>query len=164
MAMAAEGSVERGIEAVAGGRDILLGVGNLVNLDLHEDLAATAYLEARRTDEGLAIVEGAIEKCATGGVRTVEAELHRLKGEFLLAAGAPMADAEHSFRKAITIAQRQHAKSWELRATLSLARLLIKQGRREEARSMLAELYDWFTEGFDTADLKEAKALLEQLG
>ena len=74
-----------------------------------------------------------------------------------------MTDAEDSFRNAITIAQRQQAKSWELRATLSLARLLMKQDRRDEARSMLAEIYNWFTEGFDTADLKDARALLDDL-
>jgi predicted ATPase len=71
--------------------------------------------------------------------------------------------AESSFREAIEIAQRQQAKSWELRATMSLARLLDRQGRRHEARTMLAEIYGWFTEGFDTADLKDAKALLDEL-
>ena len=96
-------------------------------------------------------------------MRFYEAELHRLKGELLLAADAQMADAENCFREAINTAQRQQAKSWELRATLSLARLLMKQRRRDEARSMLAEIYDWFTEGFDTADLKDAKALLDEL-
>ena len=73
-------------------------------------------------------------------------------------------EAEQSFRTAIRIAQSQSAKSFELRATTSLARLLEKQGRRDEARTMLAEIYGWFTEGFDTADLKDAKALLDELG
>ena len=68
------------------------------------------------------------------------------------------------FRNAIDIAQRQSAKSWELRATVSLARLLRDTNRRDEARTMLAEIYNWFTEGFDTADLKDAKALLDELG
>jgi class 3 adenylate cyclase/tetratricopeptide (TPR) repeat protein len=162
-AMAAEGGVERGIKTVAEGRNILLGLGELALLDLYEHCAITAYLEAGRTDEGLTIVERLIEECAAGGVRLFEADLHRLKGELLLAAGAPISDAEDPFRKAITIAQRQQAKSWELRATLSLARLLMKQGCRDEAHAMLAEIYNWFTEGFDTADLKEAKGLLEQL-
>jgi predicted ATPase len=71
---------------------------------------------------------------------------------------------ERDFREAIEVAQRMSAKSWELRATMSLARLLAKQGRRDEARTMLADVYNWFTEGFDTADLKDAKALLDQLG
>jgi predicted ATPase len=72
-------------------------------------------------------------------------------------------EAEGSFLKALEIARSQKAKSWELRATTSLARLLAKQGTREEARTMLAEIYNWFTEGFDTADLKDAKALLDEL-
>jgi len=74
------------------------------------------------------------------------------------------AQAEQSFRTAIDIARKQKAKSWELRATASLARLLAKQGKRDEARTMLAEIYGWFTEGFDTADLIDAKALLDELG
>ena len=74
------------------------------------------------------------------------------------------AEAEACFRKAIEIARGQSAKWWELRATVSLARLLGDAGRRDEARAMLAEIYSWFTEGFDTADLKDAKALLEELG
>jgi predicted ATPase len=157
-----EGAVDRGIEAVAEGRDILLKLGELALLDALEHTAAAAYLAAGKTEEGLAAVEGRIEKCAEGNVG-LEADLHRLKGELLLAADAPTTDAEDSFRKAITIAQRQQAKSWELRATLSLTRLLMKQGRRDEARTMLAEIYNWFTEGFDTADLKDAKALLDEL-
>jgi predicted ATPase len=161
-AMAAEGNVDRGIEAVAEGRGILHrhGEGEFPVLDLAEP---TAYLEAGRTEEGLAIVDRLIEECAAGGVRFHEADLHRLKGELLLAAGAPMTDVEDSFRKATTIAQRQQAKSWELRASLSLARLLMKQDRRDEARTTLAEIYNRFTEGFDTADLKDAKTLLAEL-
>jgi hypothetical protein len=71
--------------------------------------------------------------------------------------------AEADFREAVALAQKMSAKAWELRATTSLARLLAKQGRREEARTMLAEIYGWFTEGFDTADLRDAKTLLEEL-
>jgi predicted ATPase len=90
--------------------------------------------------------------------------LYRLKGELLLLRNLSGAtDAENCFRKAIEIAQRQQAKSWELRATMSLARLLAPQGRRDEAGTRLAEIYNWFTEGFDTADLKDAKTLLEEL-
>ena len=93
-----------------------------------------------------------------------EAELHRLRGELLLGRTvADREDAERCFRKAIDIARRQGAKSWELRATKSLARLLRDAGRRDEARVMLAEIYNWFTEGFETADLKSAKALLDEL-
>ena len=90
--------------------------------------------------------------------------MHRLKGDLLLAQNYSNAkQAEQSFRDAIEVARRQKAKSWELRATTSLARLLRDTNRRDEARAMLAEIYNWFTEGFDTADLKDAKPLLEEL-
>ena len=90
--------------------------------------------------------------------------MHRLKGELLLAQDpSNAAQAEQSFRTAIEISRKQEAKSWELRATTSLARMLAEQGKRDEARAMLAEIYNWFTEGFDTADLKDAKALLGEL-
>jgi predicted ATPase len=99
------------------------------------------------------------------GERFYEAELHRLKGE--LTFKWPTGDVNHRvkqaeacFERAITIAREQQAKSWELRANTSLARLLAKQGHRHQARTMLAEIYDWFTEGFDTADLQDAKALV----
>ena len=90
-------------------------------------------------------------------------ETLRLRGELRLKQGQTEL-AEADFREAIALAQKMGAKAWELRATMSLARLLAKQGRRDEARAMLAEIYGWFTEGFDTADLKDAKALLDELG
>src|SRR5713226_9051564 len=89
-------------------------------------------------------------------------ETIRLRGELRLKQGQTEL-AEADFREAIALAQKMGAKAWELRATMSLARLLAKQGRRDEARAMLAEIYGWFTEGFDTRDLKDAKALLDQL-
>jgi predicted ATPase len=97
------------------------------------------------------------------GQRSWDAELHRLQGELLLATGAPKAEAASAYERAIQLARQQNAKSLELRATISLSRLLQRQGRREEARQRLAEFYGWFTEGFDTADLQEAVALLEEL-
>ncbi|MGZ3620163.1 MAG: hypothetical protein ACXVAA_06610, partial [Candidatus Binataceae bacterium] len=99
------------------------------------------------------------------GNRYYEAEMHRLKGELLLKQNDSNAsEAQNCFQRAIEIARKQSAKSWELRATTSLARLLAKQGRRDVAHTMLAEIYGWFTEGFDTRDLKEAKGLLDELG
>jgi predicted ATPase len=94
-----------------------------------------------------------------------EAELYRLKGELTMETEVQSLEeeAEACFHKAIEIARRQGAKSLELRAVMSLARLWQKQGKKEEAHKMLAEIYNWFTEGFDTADLKEAKTLLEEL-
>jgi hypothetical protein len=93
-----------------------------------------------------------------------EAELYRVKGELLYARdGASSSEGESCLRKAIEVAPRQESRWWELRATTSLARSLRDTGRREEGRSMLAGIYGWFTEGFDTADLKDAKAVLEDL-
>jgi predicted ATPase len=93
-----------------------------------------------------------------------EAELNRQRGVLLLMQDVSnAAQAQQFFRTAIEISRRQKAKSWELRATTSLARLLDKQGHREEARAMLARIYNWFTEGFNTPDLKGAKALLDEL-
>ena len=103
--------------------------------------------------EAFAIVEGK-------GERMWEAELFRLRGELK---SADQGGAETDFRRAIDVARSQQARSLELRATISLARLLAEQGRRDEARTMLAEIYNWFTEGFDTLDLKEAKALIDEL-
>ena len=106
------------------------------------------------------------------GERFYEAELYRLKGELTISQSnraddrlpvQPDTQAETCLRHAIEIARRQQAKSLELRATTSLARLLRDTGQPNEARSMLAEIYNWFTEGFDTADLKDAKALLDEL-
>jgi predicted ATPase len=90
--------------------------------------------------------------------------MYRLQGEFLLCHAIPdAAQSEACFQQALAIARRQQAKSWELRAATSLSRLWQRQGKRDEARELLAPIYGWFTEGFDTADLQEAKALLEEL-
>ena len=101
---------------------------------------------------------------AKTGERFAISLLHHVKGELLLAQNpSDSANPEVCFRTAIEIARGQSARLPELRATTSLARLLASQGRRDEARTMLSEIYGWFTEGFDTADLKEAKALLDEL-
>jgi predicted ATPase len=100
----------------------------------------------------------------TTGERAPEAELHRLYGELLLRQAvldAPQAEAY--FQRALDVARHQQARSWELRAAMSLARLWQAQGKRAEARELLAPIYTWFTEGFDTADLQEARALLDAL-
>ena len=90
-------------------------------------------------------------------------EILRLRGELRLKQGQTEL-AEDGFRESLALAQKIGAKAWELRASTSLARLLAKHGRRDEARAMLSEIYGWFTEGFDTADLKDAKSLLDELG
>jgi predicted ATPase len=96
--------------------------------------------------------------------RRYEAELHRIKGELLLIKDTgDVVEAECCLRTAIDVVRRQRARLLELRATISLARLLKQQGKTEEARLILTDIYNWFTEGFDTADLKDAKALLDEL-
>jgi class 3 adenylate cyclase/tetratricopeptide (TPR) repeat protein len=118
-----------------------------------------------RPQEGLQVLEEGFASVAKTGEQLGSPWLHRVKGELLLAQNpSDVAEAERCFRTAIEIARRQTARSEELRATTSLARLLAKQGRRDDARTMLAEIYGWFTEGFDTRDLKDAKALLDELG
>ena len=96
--------------------------------------------------------------------RWFEAEVHRIAGDIALKSPEPdAAKAEAYFERALSVARKQQAKSWELRAAMSMARLWRDQGKREEARDLLAPVYGWFTEGFDTLDLKEAKALLDEL-
>jgi predicted ATPase len=127
-------------------------------------LLAEACMETGRLDDGLSALTEALAAADEHENRHHEAEIHRLKGELLLRQDdSNAAEAQSCFQRAIEIARNQNAKSFELRAPMSLARLLAKQGRRDEARTMLAEIYNWFTEGFDTADLKDAKALLDEL-
>jgi len=127
-------------------------------------LLADACERAGRVEEGLSSVAEARAVVEKNAEHWFEAELNRLKGELLLRQHeSNAADAGGCFEHAIEIAREQGAKSLELRATMSLARLLASQGRREEARAMLADIYGWFTEGFDTADLIDAKALLDDL-
>jgi hypothetical protein len=127
-------------------------------------LLAQRCLELGGIDQASSIGQLALEKTEARDERMWEAEVRRILGEAALAGSNPdEAGALACFEKAIQVARLQEARSWELRATVSLARLLAKQGRRVEARAMLADIYNWFTEGFDTADLKDAKALLDEL-
>jgi predicted ATPase len=120
--------------------------------------------EAGQPEEGLGALTEAFELASRTGIADYEPELHRLKGGLLLMQDDfDTGHAESCFQRAIEVARKQCAKSLELRATASLARLLAHLGRRDEARSMLAEIYNWFTEGFDTADLLDAKSLLDEL-
>jgi class 3 adenylate cyclase/tetratricopeptide (TPR) repeat protein len=124
-----------------------------------------AYLAARQPAEGMRVVAKALQLGDRTGDAEAKSELYRLKGELsLMLHPTDGAEAEVSFRAAIDTAREQSAKLPELRATMSLARLLRDTSRRDEGGEMLAQVYDWFTEGFDTADLKDAKALLQQLG
>jgi predicted ATPase len=124
-------------------------------------LLAEAYGKAGQTEEALSVARDALAEVERTGIRYYEAELHRLDGEIRLSFNK--AEAEACFQRAIAIAREQQAKSFELRAALSLARLWQRRGRRTAAHDLLAPVYGWFTEGFETADLKEAKALLDEL-
>jgi len=127
-------------------------------------LIASALGKSGKPADGLREIDQSLALIETTGQRMCEVEVWRLKGELLLVQPLSNAElAEQSFRTAIEISRKQRAKSWELRATTSLARLLAKQGRCDEARVILAGIYNWFTEGFDTPDLKDAKALLDEL-
>jgi class 3 adenylate cyclase/tetratricopeptide (TPR) repeat protein len=125
-------------------------------------LLAEAYLKAGRYSEGLDSVAKGLTRSNQKGERVHEALLWWVRGELLIKSN-DLEGGESSLRKAIDIARQQSARAWELRATTSLARLLAKQGKAGEARAMLSEIYNCFTEGFDTADLKDAKALLEEM-
>jgi predicted ATPase len=125
-------------------------------------LLAEAEGKAKERDEGLGHLAEAERLMAETEERWAEAELHRVRGQ-LLRAGHDPAGAERSFSQAINIAQQQSAKFWELRAAISLARLWREQGKRDAARDLLAPIYGWFTEGFDTPVLNEAKALIDTL-
>jgi predicted ATPase len=127
-------------------------------------LLAEALALAGKIEEGLAALDDALATAAVSGMKGWDAEIHRLRGE--LTGRLPYPDpakAEESFRTALAIAREQGTRGYELRAATSLARLWREQGRRTEARNLLAPLYGWFTEGFDTQDLRDAKALLDQL-
>ena len=116
-------------------------------------------------EAGLAMLTEALALVDTTGARWYEGEIHRLKGELLLQQSSDhQAEAESCFQQAISIARSQQAKSFELRTATSLSRLWQSQGKREEAQQVLGDIYGWFTEGFDTADLQDAKALLDALG
>jgi len=127
-------------------------------------LLAEAHGKVGQPEEGLTMLAEALATVDNTEERNWEAELHRHKGELLLMQQEQnVGEAEKCFRKALDTARRQQAKSLELRAAMSLSRLWQKQGKQEEAKQMIADIYGWFTEGFDTVDLKEAKALLEKL-
>ena len=137
-----------------------LGTGPLFSLALQAD----AQLAIGKPEAALAsVIAGlqAVEKM--GGAPPLEAELYRLRGEALLAGAGTVSEAETAMQQGIDVARRQSAKSWELRGAMSLARLRRQQGRPQEAVTLLAPVYAWFTEGFDTADLQAARTLINEL-
>jgi adenylate cyclase len=170
-ALVEQGQVEEGIAQIHQSRTPFLAV-------FAPHLLAEAYGKVGQIEEGLTVLAEALVFAGKTGLRVGEAELYRVKGQLTLqkskvqgpepvlslVEGSKVQEAEECFHKAIDIAQKQQAKSLELRAITSLARLWQQQGKKADAHKLLSEVYNWFTEGFDTKDLQEAKALLEELG
>jgi hypothetical protein len=154
------GRAAEGIELIRRGIAGLLEIGKNIHIGLATAELAAALGREGATAEALETIERALR--ANPEEIVYQAEILRIRGELRLKQGwTELAEAD--FREAIALAQKMGAKAYELLATMSLARPLASQGRREEAHSMLAEIYNWFTEGFDTADLKDANALLDEL-
>src|SRR5262249_972264 len=128
----------------------------------HLGSLALAHAQAGQVEAALDLLSEALAAVEDMDVRIFEAELHRIIGDALLSMQR-QGEAEVEFTCALAVARQQQAKSWELRAAMRLARVWREQGKPQQARELLAPVYGWFTEGHDTLDLKEAKALLEQL-
>ena len=160
--MTSLGDLEEGYSVIAKGLALHRATGSVAYRAFALILMAEACGKLGRTTEGLNHLTEAEQIIATADDRHHAAELHRVRGDLLNATGDQIA-AEHSYHQALSVARRQSARTLELRAATSLARLWGDQGKRTEARDLLAPIYGWFTEGFDTPVLIEAKALLEQL-
>ena len=156
------GNISEGVDLLRSGSDAYRATGSEVWMPHYRALLATAFGIAGQVEEALTLLDDTLNIVARTGERWFAAELNRLKGQILLRQGH-FGEAEGLYRKALSIAREQEAKLWELRAAVSLARLWRDQGHRAEARDLLAPIYGWFTEGFDTLDLKEAKKLLDEL-
>jgi predicted ATPase len=171
-ALAMLGQVQEGMAQMRAGIAFCRSTDVWIYLPAALGALAEAQAKTGRPGEGLTTLDEALALVEETDERHWEAELYRLKGELLstqsmqgdeVEAEASLHEAESCFKHAIAVARRQQAKSWELRATTSLARLWQKHGKVDEARQMLADVYGWFTEGFDTPDLQHARALLEEL-
>jgi tetratricopeptide (TPR) repeat protein len=158
-----EGKVKEGIAQMRQSLAIMEATGTLTCFSRLRARIAEVCRKAGDLEEGLAAVDWALDAVQEYDERYVEAEIYRLKGELLRMRGEPANEVEKYFERAINLSRQRLAKSWELRATMSLSRLWQSQGKREEAKKTLEEVYSWFTEGFTTPDLIEAKALLEGL-
>jgi predicted ATPase len=164
-ALAMQGQGAEGLTQLCQGLDAYRATGATFQRSHFLGMLAEVHSSLGQPEAGLTALREALTLVETTGERYYEAELHRLQGELLLQpAVAQPGEAEACFQQALAVARRQQAKSLELRAAMSLSRLWQREGKRAEARTLLAPIYGWFTEGFDTVDLQEAKALLEELG
>jgi class 3 adenylate cyclase/predicted ATPase len=163
-ALAVQGWGEAGLTQMHQGMTAVLATGQTLSRSLSLVLLAEAVGHIGQVEEALRLLAEALAAFEASSRGDMLAEAYRLQGELLLRQATPdVAQAGACFQQALAVARRQQAKSWELRSAMSLARLWQRQGRRAEAYELLAPTYGWFTEGFDTADLQEAKALLEEL-
>lgn len=163
-ALAQSGQIEEGLAEMVRCRNRFTQTGARFTNPWFNFGLAEVHLIAGHKEEGLAAVAEGLQVGERTGAAHLEAELRRLQGELLLIGDSSrVVEASECFREAINVARHQQAKSWELRATTSLARLLAKQNQHAAAHAMVAQIYGWFTEGFDTADLKDAKTLLDEL-
>ena len=158
-----QGEVEAGIGQIRDGLTHFQAIGFWTAIPAYLGMLAEAYMRVGRIEEGLSMVAEALAVVDKTGARAGEAVLYVLNGWLLFFSTGDPAEVEACFQKAIEIARSRSAKSGELLAVTSLSRLWQMQGKKDEARQMLAEIYGWFTEGFDTKALQEAKALLEEL-
>jgi DNA-binding SARP family transcriptional activator/predicted ATPase len=163
-AQAHQGWIQEGIARMQEGLAARQAMGTQLHRPALLAMLAEVYGQAGQPSQGLLVLNEAFTHIEVTGERCSEAELHRLKEELLRMQGANAQEVEPLLLQALAIAQQQEAKSLELRAAMSLSRLWQQQGRQADAYELLAGIYSWFTEGFDTADLQEAKALLAQLG
>jgi predicted ATPase len=152
------------VRAITSGIASLRSAGALLYEPWHLWYLAMAYAELGQPDDAQHCIDDAIDKVERSKEKWCEAEVHRIAGEIALKSPEQdVAKAEVYFDRALIVSRQQQAKSWELREAMSMARLWRDQGKRDEARELLAPVYGWFTEGFDTRDLKDAKALLDEL-
>jgi predicted ATPase len=162
MSLTSLGQGQKGLSLITGGMAGIRATGAVTGTPTLLVESARAYARVGQPVDGLSCLAEAAQIIDATGERCYEAELHRCRGDLLNAIGNPSA-AERSYHQALTAAKLQSAKLPELQASISLARLWCKQQRRGDARDLLTPIYGWFTEGFDAVDLKEAKALLEEL-
>ena len=164
-ALIMSGQREPGFAELRDGLGRFRATGSKLEVPYRLGRAAEAFQYGGQVQESMALVSDAFQAIDLFGEHSYEAELHRIKGSLLLELGGDRRhDAQACLERALELSRAQGARLYELRATISLARVLDNQGKRDEARAMLTDIYNWFTEGFDTADLKDAKALLEEQG
>ena len=163
--LALTGKSADAVQMITSGISARRSTGATLNVPFSLLYLASAYANLRQIDDAWRCIAEATTAVETTKEKWPEAELHRIAGEIVLKSPEPnVPKAERHFERALEVARERHAKSWELRASKSLARLWHDQGKQQQARELLAPVYGWFTEGFDTLDLKEASALLEELG